>query len=452
MKPKYLSLLAVCACLALSGCSNWLGSDAQKQALQANSPTALEQSPLASPQNEGEWLQYQSKIGGYSFAYPPIYSVVEMERGFIQLRVNGEITDGTIALYYVMYQMDDLTDDLLNWAEAMGKHHVLDPMVVEYFPASFGKTDGSDSRQIYLENKAGSAIPFQSYWITNGRLVLQVSANFQKDENKAVLEGIARSVKFSDDAPTDMSQLYAPDAPPSIATLAEFLELMQEKDEVSQALNIWAATGETPVELVEQMSERARADYERTVELQSRIQRELDERAGLETPSAPADMQPEGGPFTYTVTSTTTFAPESPLFQPMPPSPVRESTGGYYIYQEKSAYGDEFTVRYPSEVWKYSFEETNRKLKHQAIAGCELWLNEGPRGNSEESIVTEIEAGDNTWIRGIFPIARRGIYGADVDSKYYLFGVTYAESTTEAELEQCLAEAEAVIATFEPVE
>ncbi len=139
------------------------------------------------------------------------------------------------------------------------------------------------------------------------------------------------------------------------------------------------------------------------------------------------------------------YIPESPL-------PAEENADSYTVYQGASTYGDEFVVNYSNETWEYIFENTNRKLKHQAIAGCELWLNEGAVGRSEEPTIIEIEAGNYTWTRGIFSTERRAVYSTPVNNKYYLFGVTYAEPATEAELEQCLADAEEVIATFEPVE
>ncbi len=293
----------------------------QSKAIEADSQIAPSEQahPKLEAQLSDEWLQYESKAGGYSFSYPSTYSVVEMERGFVQLRVNGEVTDDTIALYYVMYQMDDLTDDLLTWAEALDKHHVLNPFDVEYFPAHFDETNASDSRQIYIESRAGSAVPFQSYWMTNGRLVLQVSANFEKEENKSILEGIARSVKFSKDAPTDMSQLYAPEAPPSIATLSDFLGLMREKDEVSHALNVYVETGETPTDLLDQMTESARADYERTLQTQQiQIQQAIEARQPQEAAPvleevAPAIEEMEGEPFTQTFTLTSQLTTEAGL-------------------------------------------------------------------------------------------------------------------------------------------
>ncbi len=454
MNKKYIVTLSFVFCIALSGCGRVSIGLAWSEREQGGSQTALEQSPLDQPNSMVDgWLRYESKTGGYSFSYPASYVVTEGEVGFTQLRLKDRIIQDVITFRYKSYELDNLSDDLAIWAERVDEHVPSGSYTKAYFPIDLGQTNGNQSKQVYAESAAESFVPMQAYLISNGRLVLELFAHFDNAQSKAILEEVAKSVEFSDGAPTDVEQLYAPDAAPAMTTLAEYFERMYEANEVSRALNIWAATGETTGELVEQMSERARADYERTVELQSRIQQELDERARLETPSAPADMQPEGGPFTYTVTSTTTFLPESPLLpQTTPTLPVREGVNGYKVYRERSTYGDEFLVQYSGDVWEYSPEETNQKLKHQAILDCELWLNEGAMGHVGQPSIAKIEAGENIWDRGIYQMERRAIYGAQVEDKYYLFGVTYAESATEAELEQCLSAAEEIIATFEPVE
>lgn len=237
-------------------------------------------SSVAEVSQQDDWLVYESLSGGYSFSYPDVYTVSEQERGLIFLQPKElEPFGNSIVLAYMDYEID-ATDDLPTWAMLFEKHLKSGPYEIEYLPADLDTTVyGENSRQAYGQATEESPVSMQVFLITNGRMVLRIFAQFTADSDKLVLHNLVQSIQFSDTAPQNLTELYHPDPPPAFTSLHEFVRYI-EGELVTEALNIRVLTGETPTELLDQMSALERSNYEGTLEAHAELLEDLDsERA-----------------------------------------------------------------------------------------------------------------------------------------------------------------------------
>lgn len=244
----------------------------------------------------GEWLTYESKSGGYSFMYPTAYTVTEYEQGFVQLHLVDEgPTNVILTLMYLQYEISP-TEHLLNWAKLYDTYNKEGSFEVDFSPSNLdGSKFGPGSRQLYVESSKTSSLPLQAFLITNGSLVLRVSAHTPADSKSPPLQDIAQSVRFSDQAPKDLAQLFAPNPVPGFTTFQEYFEFIKEGDLVNQALDIRMFTGETPTKLLEQMSERGRHRYEVALKAQEDVVQELDRQRAKSTPTWSTYTSTKGG-------------------------------------------------------------------------------------------------------------------------------------------------------------
>ena len=239
-------------------------------------------------QSSDEWVAYESQTGGYTFMYPAIYTVTEYDQGFVQLHQTGEDSvNGVLTLMYLYYEISP-TDDPLEWAKLYDTYKKEGAFELDFFPSNLDDSNfGAGARQLDVESTASSPLPLQAFLITNGRLVLRVSTHTPAESEGPPLQEIAQSVKFSATAPQDLAQLFAPEPAPGFTTFQEYVEYEEEGELVTQALDIRMFTGETPTDLLEQMSERGRHRYEVALEAQADVVQELDRQRAEPTPSGP---------------------------------------------------------------------------------------------------------------------------------------------------------------------
>jgi murein DD-endopeptidase MepM/ murein hydrolase activator NlpD len=231
---------------------------------------------IADVSQQTEWVKYESQTGGYSFSYPSSYTITEHEQGFVQLRpIDDDAPVAIITLMYLSYEIEP-TDDLLEWARLYDTHHKEGAFELDF--ASVDRSNANadaESRWLYVESTATSPLPIQAFLITNHRLVFRLSAHQPPDSNDQTLRQIAKSLTFSAEAPRDLAQLFDPDPPPFFTSLDEYVEYILG-ERVLQALNIRMFTGETPTELLEQMSALERRAYETALEAHAELLQELD--------------------------------------------------------------------------------------------------------------------------------------------------------------------------------
>ena len=156
--------------------------------------------------------------------------------------------------------------------------------------------------------------------------------------------------------------------------------------------------------------------------------------------------------------------PPLPTEQPSPPLPTEQASSplptdqagdGEILYQGLTTWGNEFQVRYDSDVWEYTEINYYREpvLYHRRIAGCRLNLREGARGWPEPDAREIANLAGHKWTRDIHSTVTGGryvLYYVDVEDVSFLFAVIHQDSLPEDQADQCLADGEAVLDTLQP--
>ncbi len=114
-----------------------------------------------------------------------------------------------------------------------------------------------ESEHAYYRYKTDASL--QRYFISNGRLVLEVSTLSESDGYDNLLIEIAQSVEFIEGAPASMSQIIEPRFLGSV-TFEEYLENQRIRDAAIAALNERTQTGKTPDDLLQE--DAVRDEYE----------------------------------------------------------------------------------------------------------------------------------------------------------------------------------------------
>lgn len=227
-----------------------------------------------------EWKTYHSDVGGYSFDYPAAYTVTELETAHVQVRPT-EASPATeiITFMYLPFEIVE-GEQLLEWAELYNMHYKEGQYEVTF------RSIADD--HVYMESTATSPIPIQGHLLVNHQLILRLSTHYTDDSKHEIIERMVESIQFAADAPQNMAQLYAPAPPPPIVSLTEFVALFEERELVSRAVQFRTDTGETPTDLLAQMSERGRRDYYLTLEANRELIEDIDRERGEPTPTAPS--------------------------------------------------------------------------------------------------------------------------------------------------------------------
>ncbi len=209
------------------------------------------------------WLSYTSEKGGYFFDYPPVsFDVIEGPHGVTVLRPDtASGTDGDIIFEYLAYELDDVTDDLVAWFDLYIDYHG-EPIDPKASRAVIARLQKAESQQAIIETPVTSPIYVYGYLFTNGKVVWRLFTNSTNETDRQLVDQIAGTVQFTMHAPLSIQELYAPDPVPGISSVAEMKEFHRDSDLAKEAYRIRADTGETPAELLEQMSERAKILYE----------------------------------------------------------------------------------------------------------------------------------------------------------------------------------------------
>lgn len=338
-KANYLLVLSLLVSLLISACAANIvqakptAAEPLKEAPASSASTlpAIEQSPATD-----ETKIYTSKVGGYSFQYPSSWVVIDLVADMYP----SQIRPASVAIYpsadsprdietrigisYEIFEIEE-GDDLLEWV------NIYQSVIGEpHYELAFSASDldsrllPSGSQQVYGESTENSFFPMQAYYITHGNLVLQI-AKFTPDpaQNRYLLKAIAQSITFSSDAPTSQEQLYSPGQDPNGGkSLREYIEFLQGFDLVNQALDIRMQTGETPTELLDQMSDWQRQRYEAILKSDQEIFEELDRQRTQPPPSTPGNPQQQYKEYRKSEEEGHPPAPDEGSYQQREPLPV----------------------------------------------------------------------------------------------------------------------------------
>jgi hypothetical protein len=248
---------------------NKLCQEAGEQVIATFAPLATAATPIiqiigGSCASEEPWVTVQSQKGGFRFRHPASWGVVESELGRIALwPPTGQYQD-RIWLNYLDVEKPEEAD-LQRWLESYFALGLGYPHSPRFSPIRLNVTDPQGpSQQLYNETQSG--VHVREYYITHGRLVLNIVHGSQRVGQKEVLRRVADSIQFTTDAPTDLTQLYYPE-PPSTSTgyltIEAYQQRMRDGEDALAALNLRTQTGQEPIALLAAMSEQARAEYER---------------------------------------------------------------------------------------------------------------------------------------------------------------------------------------------
>lgn len=178
------------------------------------------------------------------------------------------------------------------------------------------------------------------------------------------------------------------------------------------------------------------------------------------TPSAEVGHVESHGTATVTLEPTGTLPRElavTPLASPMPPTSTPEPPPpGMAYFRGTSTYdwARRFVLLYPLDTWL----RDGGWLRHQAIPGCTLYPQAGGMGLGPDWRLTadRVTLGDWDFERRSFTQEGQTVpalvtYGLGLDESYFLIQVS-AGDLDQATFSRCRADAEAVLATFAPLE
>jgi hypothetical protein len=149
-------------------------------------------------------------------------------------------------------------------------------------------------------------------------------------------------------------------------------------------------------------------------------------------------------------TATPTAVPAPPTSTPEGPPP------GMALFQGTSTYDRtrRFELLYATGTWRREGE----RLRHQAVPGCTLDPQAGGMGLGPDwtRATDRVTLGGRDFERRAFTRDGQTVpaivsYGLGLDESYFLFQVD-ARDLAPAAFERCRADAEAVLATFTPLE
>ena len=140
--------------------------------------------------------------------------------------------------------------------------------------------------------------------------------------------------------------------------------------------------------------------------------------------------------------------------QAISPLPTVDVFVDYEVFRGLSVYNDPFQLQFQRNTWELPKGDPDRRntvLSHLAISDCALLLREGSREWPAPDTHFEWDLGNyrvykNTYLSG------RTIYSLQepVNRKTFLFAVLFSDSISNEAFEQCHADAEDVISTFQP--
>lgn len=148
-------------------------------------------------------------------------------------------------------------------------------------------------------------------------------------------------------------------------------------------------------------------------------------------------------------------SPPLPAEQISSPLPTDQVGNGEILHQGSTLGGNEFQVRYASDVWEYTeigfYPEP--VLLHRWIAGCRLNLREGARDWLEPDIRETVNLAGYEWTRDTHSTVTGGwyiLYYAAVKDISFLFALIQQDPLPEDQATQCLEDGETVLDTLQP--
>jgi hypothetical protein len=322
--------------------------------------------------NDEPWVTAHSRKGGFSVRHPASWDVTEHELGRLELVPPPGQRQDRIWLLYLDFEKPDEAD-LQSWMERYFALGLGIPRTPSFSPVHLNVVDSLGLSQ-HLYNEEPPAVLRREYYITHGRLVLQVSHISQRASQDEVLRRVADSIAFDAAAPANLTELYYPEPPKTSTgylTIEAYQQWMNDGNLALEALNFRTQTGEEPTALLATMSDRARVEYERLVLNAADHIKMMDRQRAFQA-----------------------------AFSPLPtPAPSQRSAGGEMNWVRYQSTGDDgrekFEIRFDPTLWELADTPAyGHHLIHHHLIDCVLVLR-----NWDEVAIDG---------RGTFPLADRG--------------------------------------------
>ncbi len=141
--------------------------------------------------------------------------------------------------------------------------------------------------------------------------------------------------------------------------------------------------------------------------------------------------------------------------QPISPQPTVQLSDDEILYEGPTTWGNLFQVRYNKDIWDYAEidQDLEPVLYHREISGCRFNLSEGARGWPEPDESNLVSLAGYEWSQDVhiaFAGGRYIMYHLTIDSSSFLFAVIHLDPLPPDQSDQCRADAEAILDTFQP--
>ncbi|RIK34351.1 MAG: hypothetical protein DCC55_33225 [Chloroflexi bacterium] len=298
------------------------------------------------------WITAYSQKGGFSVRHPASWDVTEHKRGALELSPPAGQRQDRIWLGYLDFEKPEEAD-LQSWMEQYIALWLDMPRTPSFSPVRLNVIDPLGSSQ-HLYNEEPPAVLRREYYITHGRLVLQVGHVSQRTGQEEVLRRVADSIVFDAAAPANLTELYYPEPPKTSTgylTIEAYQQWMHDMNVAGEALNFRSQIGEEPTALLATMSERARAEYERLMLNAADHIKIMDRRRAFEAALSPLPT----------------------------PAPAQLSAGSEMNWVRYQSAGDDdrerFEIRFDSTLWEFADTPAyGHHLIHHHLIDCTLAL------------------------------------------------------------------------------